>query len=237
MPSLAAAAASAQRQGAAREVDLSSAFYALNPSGDLGATQRAFQDWFAELRWEVSGGAARRGCRARAGAQLSGCAVERAAPLAWGVKLSKLASSAPPRSARLASGRALCRGPGPRCPGPHCRRTHFSLAPSARSPLPAPPPQGKAGEPPSAAELSEALQRAALFVYLGHGGGEQYLPAGRLRALDRCSASLLMGCSSGRLALRRHYEPGGVVLAYLLAGEHSERVGRQPPGRGVGRLC
>lgn len=41
----------------------------------------------------------------------------------------------------------------------------------------------------------------------------------KLRSLERCSAALLMGCSSGRLRVRQHYEPAGAVLAYLLAGE------------------
>jgi hypothetical protein len=42
--------------------------------------------------------------------------------------------------------------------------------------------------------------------------------AAKLRSLERCSAALLMGCSSGRLRAQAHYEPVGAVLAYLLAG-------------------
>jgi separase len=115
---------------AAVQVDLSSAFYALNPSGDLTATQAAFEEWFRRLEgWE-----------------------------------------------------------------------------------------GRAGAAPSASELAAALQARRLFVYFGHGGGEQYLAPPRLRALPRCAAALLMGCSSGRLRPRALYEPAGVVLAYLLAG-------------------
>ena len=86
--------------------------------------------------------------------------------------------------------------------------------------------QGKAGEAPSASELAAALSSRSAFVYLGHGGGDQYLPPSRLRALDRCASSLLMGCSSGRLrcaaAAAGHYDPSGPVLAYLLAGEGRE---------------
>lgn len=92
--------------------------------------------------------------------------------------------------------------------------------------LPPPALQGKAGEPPTAAELAAALQSHQLFVYFGHGGGDQYIPAGTLRALDSCSAALLMGCSSGRLRLRgAHYEPSGPVLAYLLAGAWVRGIG------------
>ena len=59
-----------------------------------------------------------------------------------------------------------------------------------------------------------------VFVYLGHGGGEQYLPRRALARLPRCAGALLMGCSSGRLRCHgRGYEPTGTVLAYLLAGE------------------
>ncbi|KAL4433955.1 hypothetical protein ABPG75_000396 [Micractinium tetrahymenae] len=128
MPSLACAAASAQR--ASTSVDLSSTFYALNPSGDLATTQATFQDWFRGMKgWE-----------------------------------------------------------------------------------------GKAGCAPTAAELAAALQHHAFFLYCGHGGGEQYISVTKLRSLERCSAALLMGCSSGRLRVQQHYEPAGAVLAYLLAG-------------------
>jgi len=80
--------------------------------------------------------------------------------------------------------------------------------------------RGRAGSPPNANELSKALQEHDLFVYCGHGGGEQYLPLPRLRSLDSCASSLLMGCSSGKLKRnnRGAYEASGVILAYTLAG-------------------
>lgn len=84
------------------------------------------------------------------------------------------------------------------------------------------------GEPPTSAELASALQSHQLFVYFGHGGGDQYIPAGKLRSLDSCSAALLMGCSSGRLCQRQHYEPAGPVLAYLLAGVASSGLSWVP---------
>jgi Peptidase family C50 len=136
------------------KVNLSSAYYTINPSGDLQTTQDTFEAWFKSLR-------------------------------GW---------------------------------------------------------SGHAGSPPSSSELAHALQSKELFVYCGHGGGEQYIPTAKLRGLPRCAASLLMGCSSGRLRggektnslssfssqhqqkqqqqQQQHfyYEPTGVVLAYLLAG-------------------
>ena len=78
--------------------------------------------------------------------------------------------------------------------------------------------QGAAGAAPGPAELAAALAAHQLFVYLGHGGGEQYLPARSLARLDGCGAALLMGCSSGRLRPAGAYEPTGAVLAYLLGG-------------------
>ena len=131
LPALPCAAAAATGAPRSPSVDLSSVYYAINPSGDLQSTQDTFETWFKGLR-------------------------------GW---------------------------------------------------------SGRAGCAPTCSELSSALQTREMFVYCGHGGGEQYIPAARLRGLPRCAASLLMGCSSGRL--RGHgfyYEPSGVVLAYLLAG-------------------
>jgi separase len=70
-----------------------------------------------------------------------------------------------------------------------------------------------------AAALTAALQSRDLFIYFGHGAGEQYLPPRALRRLPVCAAALLMGCSSGRLRPAGNYEPSGTVLAYLSAGE------------------
>ncbi|WPT11593.1 Separase [Picochlorum sp. SENEW3] len=79
---------------------------------------------------------------------------------------------------------------------------------------------GKAGSPPNAQELSSALQEKDLFIYCGHGAGEQYIPIPRLRSLESCASSLLMGCSSGRLRWNSDglYEASGVILAYIIAG-------------------
>ncbi|KAL3692477.1 hypothetical protein R1sor_006128 [Riccia sorocarpa] len=78
--------------------------------------------------------------------------------------------------------------------------------------------KGKAGTPPTAEEFRQVLQVYDLFVYLGHGTGDQFLPERFVRQLDHCAAALLMGCSSGRLAPRGQYEPFGTVLSYLMAG-------------------
>ncbi|GIL87403.1 hypothetical protein Vretifemale_15525 [Volvox reticuliferus] len=78
--------------------------------------------------------------------------------------------------------------------------------------------EGITGERPSDKTLLEALQSHDLFLYFGHGSGEQFLPRPALRKLQRCASCLLMGCSSGRLRLHGAYDPTGAAVAYLLAG-------------------
>ncbi|GLI70087.1 hypothetical protein VaNZ11_014863 [Volvox africanus] len=78
--------------------------------------------------------------------------------------------------------------------------------------------EGITGERPCAKTLLAALQSYELFLYFGHGSGEQFLPRPALRKLQRCASCLLMGCSSGRLRLHGAYDPTGAAVAYLLAG-------------------
>ncbi|KAH7299924.1 hypothetical protein KP509_24G035800 [Ceratopteris richardii] len=78
--------------------------------------------------------------------------------------------------------------------------------------------EGKVGEAPTVEEYMEGLKKHELFVYFGHGSGDQYLSERRMRKMDRCAAALLMGCSSGRLHPQGDYEPVGVPLWYLMAG-------------------
>jgi separase len=56
------------------------------------------------------------------------------------------------------------------------------------------------------------------FRYFGHGGGEQYAKGHRIRKLDKCAVSLLMGCSSGRLKPESEFDPTGTPLNYLMGG-------------------
>lgn len=78
--------------------------------------------------------------------------------------------------------------------------------------------EGKMGVVPSPDECISALQKHDLFIYFGHGSGEQYLSGRNIRRLDHCAAAVLMGCSSGRLSFRGDYEPVGVPLSYIIAG-------------------
>ncbi|KAL8258352.1 hypothetical protein R6Q59_030393 [Mikania micrantha] len=78
--------------------------------------------------------------------------------------------------------------------------------------------EGTAGTSPSLDELTVALKNHDLFIYLGHGSGVQYIPGGEIQKLERCAATLLMGCSSGSLSLNGSYTPKGAPLYYLFAG-------------------
>ncbi|XP_022748574.1 separase isoform X3 [Durio zibethinus] len=78
--------------------------------------------------------------------------------------------------------------------------------------------EGKAGTVPTTEQLATALKSHDLFLYFGHGSGEQYLSRDEIQELDRCAATLLMGCSSGSLRLNGCYIPRGVSLSYLRAG-------------------
>lgn len=67
------------------------------------------------------------------------------------------------------------------------------------------------------------MRSHAMFMYFGHGSGEQYLSQGRplsfkTHAHGLKSAHVLMGCSSGRLRAHGVYEPTGAALTYLMAG-------------------
>nr|XP_043623197.1 separase [Erigeron canadensis] len=78
--------------------------------------------------------------------------------------------------------------------------------------------EGTSGTSPSVDELSVALKSHDLFIYLGHGSGVQYIPGDEIQKLERCAATLLMGCSSGSLSLNGSYTPKGAPLYYLFAG-------------------
>ncbi|CAK5277632.1 unnamed protein product [Mycena citricolor] len=74
------------------------------------------------------------------------------------------------------------------------------------------------GRPPSEMEFLRALSTSDLVVYFGHGGGEQYARAHRIRNLTRCAAVMLWGCSSGLLRDLGDYERIGTPWNYMVAG-------------------
>lgn len=81
---------------------------------------------------------------------------------------------------------------------------------------------GKVGQRdtlPNQSETLTQLQKSDIFLYLGHGGGEEFIPPRQLSRLSKLPVSLLMGCSSG--ALQRYpglTESSGTIVDYLLSG-------------------
>lgn len=72
---------------------------------------------------------------------------------------------------------------------------------------------------PNEAEFERALTTSDILLYMGHGGGAQYIRNRTIRRLDKCRATaLLMGCSSASLADVGDFEVYGLVWSYMLAG-------------------
>ncbi|EXJ87023.1 hypothetical protein A1O3_03980 [Capronia epimyces CBS 606.96] len=71
---------------------------------------------------------------------------------------------------------------------------------------------------PQEKEFEDALHGGPLMLYFGHGGGAQYIRGGRIRRLDKCAVTLLMGCSSAKLTECGVYEPYGMPWNYLNGG-------------------
>ncbi|XP_066926093.1 separin-like [Clytia hemisphaerica] len=78
--------------------------------------------------------------------------------------------------------------------------------------------QGIVGRAPTSDEFSKALTQHDLFVYCGHGSGQEYLGWDAMQRLHCKSVALLMGCSSGKLVAKGSLEAQGMVQYYLLSG-------------------
>ncbi|XP_061181389.1 uncharacterized protein LOC133189955 [Saccostrea echinata] len=78
--------------------------------------------------------------------------------------------------------------------------------------------EGIINRKPTEAEYTQALQNKNLFLYCGHGTGGVYLGGSDLASLDCRAATILMGCSSGRLKATGHLEASGFMLNYFMAG-------------------
>ncbi|RHZ83605.1 hypothetical protein Glove_89g110 [Diversispora epigaea] len=67
-------------------------------------------------------------------------------------------------------------------------------------------------------EIKNGLSNQDLYIYFGHGSGEQYIRNHHIRSLDRCAVTLLLGCSSGHLKNGGEFDPSGAALSYMIAG-------------------
>ncbi|KAI3394159.1 hypothetical protein diail_3169 [Diaporthe ilicicola] len=72
---------------------------------------------------------------------------------------------------------------------------------------------------PTESDFETALSSSDILLYMGHGGGAQYIRNRTIRRLDKCRATaLLIGCSSASLTDVGDFECYGLVWSYMLAG-------------------
>lgn len=99
-------------------------------------------------------------------------------------------------------------------PGGDLTRSEARFAPLLRA---QPGWHGTIGHAPVVDEVARALGKADTFLYFGHAGGELYVQPTQLRALQRCAAAMLWGCSSGVLRDAGAFDPDGTPLRYMVA--------------------
>ncbi|ORY79493.1 peptidase family C50-domain-containing protein, partial [Protomyces lactucae-debilis] len=78
--------------------------------------------------------------------------------------------------------------------------------------------QGITSRVPEEAEVLDYLGQGSIYIYFGHGGGEQYVRASKLKQLPKTALAILMGCSSGALRDQGLYDRWGTPYNYLVAG-------------------
>ena len=81
--------------------------------------------------------------------------------------------------------------------------------------------RGTASVQPTTAAFLAALS-SDLFLYLGHGSGDQYIPSSLVEQRSAPRVALLMGCGSGRSkGVSREYDGWGMATSLLIAGAQS----------------
>ncbi|CCD25897.2 separase NDAI_0G01210 [Naumovozyma dairenensis CBS 421] len=73
-------------------------------------------------------------------------------------------------------------------------------------------------EKPDENQFLDMLSNSNLFIYVGHGGGEQYIRAREIKKQDNVAPAFLLGCSSASMKYFGKLEPTGTVHSYLLGG-------------------
>ncbi|ODV87668.1 hypothetical protein CANARDRAFT_25911 [[Candida] arabinofermentans NRRL YB-2248] len=77
---------------------------------------------------------------------------------------------------------------------------------------------GQVGIKPTEQDIGRGLHQSNLYVYIGHGGGEQYVKSKSIKSMERIPPVLLLGCSSGNLKSGGIFKPYGTVYNYLIGG-------------------
>ncbi|KAL8733851.1 MAG: hypothetical protein Q9166_001839 [cf. Caloplaca sp. 2 TL-2023] len=78
--------------------------------------------------------------------------------------------------------------------------------------------EGLSRSEPREEQMKQYLQERDVFLYFGHGSGNQYIRSRTVQKLDKCAVALLMGCSSGKLTEVGEFEPYGTPMSYMQAG-------------------
>lgn len=71
---------------------------------------------------------------------------------------------------------------------------------------------------PTEDNFLKMLSTSNLFIFVGHGGGEQYVRNREIKRYNRLAPSFLLGCSSASMKYYGKLEPTGVIYSYLLGG-------------------
>ena len=77
---------------------------------------------------------------------------------------------------------------------------------------------GWKGSAPPETEVLKILENRDVFLYFGHGGGEQYVSIHKIQKLPTCATAVLMGCSSGKIHDAGYFNSWGTAVSYLQAG-------------------
>lgn len=73
-------------------------------------------------------------------------------------------------------------------------------------------------EKPSEQYFLSMIQHANLFIYVGHGGGEQYIRNSEIKKQEILSPSFLLGCSSATMKDYGDLGSTGLMYSYLMGG-------------------
>jgi len=71
---------------------------------------------------------------------------------------------------------------------------------------------------PTSEQFISFLKDQSLFVYIGHGSGDQYVKVREIKKSENISPSFLLGYSSASIKPRGKLTSTGTILAYLLGG-------------------
>lgn len=74
------------------------------------------------------------------------------------------------------------------------------------------------GQKPEEAKFLELIKKSNLFIYVGHGSGEQYARLKWVKQCDQIATSFLLGCSSASMKPYGLLQPTGSMYSYLQGG-------------------